>query len=231
MLKIQNNVFQKIILFINILAAVLGLHFIVLASTPGLLQEQNPNMTKTQSHAKRELDILVASATDPDNRPIIEPFIPEILALCEKFGESGQSGGSAPYTATALSSAIKNLCLQKNICPIMGTDDEWGTVADNVNQNNRVSAIFKDAEGAYYLDAITWRTQKGTTWSGTAILFSGERITSRQRIKSFPFEPKTFVIDVTEREVAKDDWEFHINNTDDLIPVFEYYNKYQPTIS
>jgi len=183
-------------------------------------------MTNTQSHAQRELDILVKSTTDPENRPLIEPFIPEILALCEKFGESGQSGGSAPYTASALSSAIKNLCLQKNICPIMGTDDEWGTVADSVNQNKRLGSIFKDDEGAYFLDAIVWKTQKDSTWSGNASLASGKQIRSRQRIKSFPFDPKTFTIDVVETEVAPGDWEFKVKDENDLIPVFEYYNEF-----
>ena len=69
-------------------------------------------MNNTLTHAQRELDILVKSCPDPENRPIIEGFIPEILALVEKFGKSGQSGGSAPYTATAISQAVKKLCLQ-----------------------------------------------------------------------------------------------------------------------
>ena len=66
-------------------------------------------MTNTQSHAKRELDILIKTTPDA----IIRHFIPEILALCEVFGNSGQSGGSAPYTAGALTDAIKKLCLQQ----------------------------------------------------------------------------------------------------------------------
>ena len=31
-------------------------------------------MSKTKSHAERELDILVKSSTDPENRPLIEPL-------------------------------------------------------------------------------------------------------------------------------------------------------------
>lgn len=192
-------------------------------------------MTNTQRHAQRELDILVKSSPDPENRPIIEPFIPEILALCEKFGESGQSGGSAPYTASALASAIKKLCLQEPICPITGEDDEWVDVRDMGDgeilfQNSRECTLFKDSKGSYYLDAITWKTQKEITWGGIASLASGEQIRSRQRIKSFPFEPKTFIIDVIEEEVAKDDWIFHVKNEDDLIPVFEYYNKFEDNL-
>lgn len=156
----------------------------------------------TASYAERELEVLSKSATDPNNRPVIEEFSKEIVALCEAFGNSGQSGGSAPYTATALSKAIKKLCLQEPICPITGISEEWIEVGKGIFQNNRCSAVFKYLEDkAYYLDAIVW---KGDTWnedktSNDWDTFSGiiEGITSRQFIKSFPFTPKTFYIDVT----------------------------------
>lgn len=121
-------------------------------------------MTNTQRYAQLEFDILVKSATDPDNRPIIEPFIPEMLALCEKYGKSGQSGGSAPYTATALAQAVKKLLLQEPICPIMGIGEEWMDVADMGDgidilwQNARCGALFKGINGrAWFLDAIVWK--------------------------------------------------------------------------
>lgn len=169
--------------------------------------------SNTASYAQRELDILVKSSTDPDNRPIIEPFIPEILALCEKFGLSGQSGGSAPYTATALSQAIKKLCLQEPICPITGIEDEWINVSGYNEdrewyQNTRCSALFKEAiDGKpYYLDAIVWKGdtegESGNSWD----TFTGnaEGILSRQYVKSFPFTPKTFYIDVTKEQLPED---------------------------
>ena len=166
-------------------------------------------MTNTYNHAKRELDILVKSTPDA----IIRDFIPEILTLCEKFGESGQSGGSAPYTATALSHAIKKLCLQEPICPITGIDEEWNDCAQQGNeeiyQNNRCSAIFKTGKNGkpYYLDAIVWKGdtegESGNDWD----TFTGtvEGIRSRQNIKKFPFTPKTFYIDVT-KQMLPEDW-------------------------
>lgn len=170
--------------------------------------------SNTYSYAERELDILVKSATDPDNRPIIEPFIPEILALCEKFGKSGQSGGSAPYTASAIAQAVKKLMLQNPICGITGIDDEWNYIREvseddeMMYQNNRCSALFKGKSGkCWYLDAIVWKGdtkgESGNDWD----TFSGtvEGITSRQFIKEFPFTPKTFYIDVT-REILPADW-------------------------
>ena len=126
-------------------------------------------MTNTKSFAKRELDILIKSVPDA----IIRDFIPEILALCEKFGKSGQSGGSAPYVASALSQSIKKLCLQQPISPIMNTDDEWVDLTE-VNdgepmwQNNRCSGLLKDKDGeVIYVDAIVKRTQDDMTYSGS----------------------------------------------------------------
>lgn len=216
-------------------------------------------MTNTYNFAARELSILSKSATDPNDRPLIEPFIPEILALAEKFGLSGQSGGSAPYVAGAISQAIKKLLLQDPICPIMGIDEEWVDVGhlgdkdetDVVWQNNRCSALFKNAKHeAYYLDAIVWKGEdEYDTFTGRV-----EGILSRQFIKSFPFTPKTFYIDVI-REQLPDDWteepfienryydakEFEttgkkiwrtekyrskIKNPEQLVKVFEYYKRY-----
>jgi hypothetical protein len=172
-------------------------------------------MTNTQSHAKKELDILIKTTPDA----IIRHFVPEILALCEAFGNSGQSGFSAPYTAAALADAVKELCLQQPIAPLTGEDSEWNEVSNGVLQNNRCSAVFKEDGKAHYLDAISWKTQEGTTCHGT----TKEGIKSRQFIKAFPFEPKTFVIDVIEKEVSKDNWEFEIKDKEQLKAVAEYY--------
>lgn len=186
--------------------------------------------SNTFRYAERELSILSKSATDPNNRPIVEPFTKELLALCDKFGKSGQGGGSAPYTATAISQAIKKLLLQEPICDITGIDDEWVNVRDAseddemMYQNNRCSALFKGKSGkCWYLDAIVWKAQDKHAYSGSAFLPDGSKLYSRQFIKSFPFKPKTFYIDVIEKEVAKDDLEFYIKNPKQLKSVFRHY--------
>lgn len=162
-----------------------------------------------------ELDILSKSCTDPNDRPVIEQFREQILSLCEVFGSSGQSGGSAPYTAGALCSALKHLMLQEPICPITGIDEEWVDVSsygdgdrDTNYQNNRCSALFRNRDmESWYLDAIVWKGDSegssGSDWD----TFSGtvEGIRSRQFINGFPFTPKTFYIDVT-REQLPEDW-------------------------
>jgi len=181
--------------------------------------------SKTKTHAEREIDILLETTPDA----VIKDFAPEILAICEAFGNSGQSGCSAPYTAIALSQAIKKLCLQETIAPLTGEDDEWNEVGEGVFQNNRLSSVLKKGKDgrAYYLYAISWKTQKDITWTGNAETKNGETITSRQYIKSFPFQPSEFSIDVIEEEIQKDDWVFHIKDENDLKRVWEVYDIYE----
>lgn len=188
--------------------------------------------------AEREFDILEKTIENA----IIAPFKKEILALVEKFGESGQSGGSAPYTAGAISEAVKKLCLQNPICDITGIEEEWNDVSESHNgeqwfQNNRLSSVFKEGENGkpYYLDAIVFKGQNGSCFTGNAIeLESGGTIGSRQYIK-LPFKPKTFYIDVIETEWADKTetvkkqgggwWTSIVKDESQLKEVFEYYIK------
>ena len=202
--------------------------------------EERGNMSNTRTHAERELDIL--ATTSPT--AVINEFRSEILALCEAFGKSGQSGGSAPYTARALSRAVEKLCLHGTIAPLTGEDDEWNdserVLSENGGyyQNNRESAVFKQRMGrAYYLNAIIWDGEdKGDSFTGTV-----EGIRSRQYIKSFPFKPKTFRVNVYRVPYDKDkhaksdvvscgsgDFVYFIKDKKQLDEVFAYYEEYKP---
>ncbi len=205
-------------------------------------------MTNTQIFAKQELDILAATVPDA----LIIPFTKEILALCEAFGNSGQSGGSAPFTATAISKTIKNLLLHESICPVTGHEREWVDVTvycDGIitYQNKRCSALFKNGIDTqpYYLDAIIWKgPEKYDTFSGSVYLDGTnglELISSRQLIKKFPFQIKTFYIDViyipiTEEEAERENLHYIkdlgkkcyytlIKDPKQLDKVFKYYDK------
>lgn len=94
-------------------------------------------MTNTYSFARQELDILETTVPDA----IITPFAKEILALCEAFGKSGQSGGSAPMTASAISQAVKKLMLQEPICPITGVDKEWVNIRDVIDEADKALTL------------------------------------------------------------------------------------------
>jgi len=203
-------------------------------------------MTNTQKFAKRELDILATTVPNA----IVTPFANEILALCEAFGKSGQSGGSAPYTATAISKAVKKLLLQEPICAITGHENEWTAVSgtyegNKIYQNNRCSALFKDGieNKAHYLDAIIWKgVEDYDTFTGAVYIDDKdfELIKSRQYVK-FPFNPKTFYIDVVRVPISKEEAKqrgLHyiedafgkcyytiLKDPKQLDRVFEYYDK------
>lgn len=189
-------------------------------------------MTNTQSFAARELNILSKTwgmeiTSILDDQPVILEFTDEILALCEKFGQSGQSGGSAPMVATCIAQAIKSLLLQEPICPVTGIDEEWMDVTEYndgeiLYQNTRCSALFKlTTTDAYYIDAIVWKSQL------PHYTFTGEvdGIQSRQFLKGFPFTPKNFYIDVITTEIGPDIVEHHIKNPKQLEKVWKYYRK------
>ena len=189
-------------------------------------------MTNTQSHAQRELEILAQTVPDA----LILEFKDELLALCEKFGQSGQSGGSAPYVASALSSAVRKLCLFETIAPLTGEDDEWGRVEADESmkyQNLRDSRVFKDSQGrAYFIEAMIKECPDGSRWHGGFWRTEEDYLTGNKElmirpsgwIKSFPFTPKTFYLNVIEKEVAKDDWEMWLADPKQLEEVAEYYD-------
>ena len=160
-----------------------------------------------------------------------------VMELIEVFAKQGHSGMSAPIIADL----FKRLANYEPLQPITGKDEEWGDVRDLGDgvpwyQNKRCSALFKDGEDGkpYYIDAIVKRDQKGICWSGMAWLSeedykSGDRskmVGKRGYVKSFPFTPKTFYIDVKDVEVAEDDWESFVVDPAQLDEVWEYYDKY-----
>lgn len=189
------------------------------------------NESNTEDFAKREIELVIKDARKENTTALIEEFVPEIMALLKKFAESGQSGGSAPYFANAISDTLNKLMMFKPISKIQNTDEEWNkcdypTNEKELYQNKRCFSLFKEGKDGkpYYSNAIVWKTPNGGTYTGSAML-NGEKIRSSHYVKDFPFEPKTFVIDVDETEVKPDDWEFNIKDAKQLEEVFKYYNK------
>jgi hypothetical protein len=187
--------------------------------------------------AELELQILSLINTDPNDRPIVEEFIPQILALVEAVGNSGQSGGSMPYTAHCVAMVVKQLLLYNPITDVTGIDSEWVDVTEYnggqlLYQNKRCSALFKsDDEGLYYLDAIAFKdTINKYSFTGTV-----RGLCSRQCIKGFPFVPKTFHVEVEEvpynSDIHDDYYENSgvktayniISGSDTLDEIFDYY--------
>lgn len=194
-------------------------------------------MTNTMSYAKRELSILRQTVPDA----ILLEFEEEVLALCEKFGQSGQSGGSAPYVASILSSSLRKLLMFEPIAPVTGDESEWVDVTHYndgtpLYQNSRAFSVFKEGINgrAYDTDAIIKRCPDGSTWHGWFWKSKEDYLTGNKDlmirpmgyIKSFPYEPKTFYIDVIEEEVAPDDWEMYCADPKQLEEVWEYFDPF-----
>ena len=186
-------------------------------------------------HAKTELQI--AGLFDKEGDFYEGMTGKAVMELIEVFSKQGHSGMSASIVADI----FKKLANYEPLGPITGKDEEWSDVRDYGKgepwyQNKRYSAIFKDGKDgrAYSIDAIVKRNQNGTCWSGFAWLSeedykTGDRskmVGKKGYIKSFPFTPKTFYIDVRDVEVAKDDWESFVVDPSQLDEIKEYYDLY-----
>jgi len=186
-------------------------------------------------HAKTELEI--AGLFDKEGDFYEGATGKAVMELIELFSKQGHSGMSAPIVADL----FKRLANYEPLQPITGKDEEWVEVSKHTDtgkewyQNKRCSALFKDGKDGkpYYIEAVIKRDQTGITWSGRAWLneedwLNGDRnlmVDKRGYVKSFPFTPKTFYIDVRDVEVSKDDWESFVVDPSQLDEVWEYYDK------
>jgi hypothetical protein len=185
------------------------------------------------NYAKTELQAAGYFDEDSDYGGLIGEAVMELI---EVFDKQGHSGMSAPYVA----SIFNKLANFEPLLPITGKDEEWGDFKDLESgkpwyQNRRCSALFKDGKDGkpYFIYAIIKRDQNGSCWSGMAWLNeedykSGDRskmVGMKGYVKSFPFVPKTFYIDVKSVEVAKDDWESFVVDPSQLEEVWEYYDR------
>lgn len=192
--------------------------------------------SNTRRFASTELYSL--KKIDPEN-PLLE-YRQQILEICEIFGNSGQSGGSAPYTAKLIASNLEKLLLQEVISPVTGDESEWVEVSDNFYQNSRCSALFKEGEDGepWYAEAIVFDGDIGGRFTGANSVKNpetGDSVSSHQYVRSFPFTPKTFYIDVkdfrwkdrdeTISDPDGDWWSHELVDPGQLKEVFEYYKK------
>jgi hypothetical protein len=199
-----------------------------------------------------ELHRMLNKAESEGSTLLIAEFVPEIEALVDKFGQSGQSGGSAPFTAGAIVDTIRKMLAQEPLGEgIMCSEDEWNDCSmledtepgKGTYQNSRLSSVFKNGKDGkpYYLDAIVFKpVGKDYTFTGNSVGLSEESeqtIGSSQYIKSLPFQPKTFVIDVEEKEYKKLKdgtlveeegggwWESWLADSKQLDEVWKFYDK------
>ena len=102
-------------------------------------------MSNMVSWAEQELRYAGYDVNDPEDGP--NKWLAEgTLELLKVFSEQEHSGSSAPF-AVAL---FEKLALWKPIAPLTGEDAEWNEVSENLWQNKRNSAVFKDETGQAY---------------------------------------------------------------------------------
>lgn len=174
-------------------------------------------------HAKNELKIAGYVPLDQEQEDGPNKWIQEnILELLEVFSKQGHSGFSANYCIDT----FKKLASFEPLSPIVCNENEWCNIDEDLFQNTRLSSVFKEGVNGkpYFIDAIIWVTQNNETYTGAAITKAGKKIGSAQTIK-LPFYPKRFYVDVIEKEIAKDDWEFYIKDESQLDDVFNYYEE------
>lgn len=173
-------------------------------------------------YAKQELEKAGYFSKDSDYSGMIGEAIMELIEVFSKQEHSGMS-------ASVVLSLFNKVARYEPILGIIGGDDEWNEVGEEVYQNKRISAVFKDGkEGRpYYLDAIVFTDQDGISFTsgGSVIKKNGEVLQSRQYIKSFPFLPKTFYVDVLEPEDREECSVLRDENQ--LKEVFDYYDEYK----
>lgn len=199
--------------------------------------------------AQFEIDLLMKNA---EGTPVVKEFVPEIMALVKKFADSGQSGGSAPYTAQIITQVLKKLLMHEPLGDgLTCEEEEWADISNFEGvkegtgsfQNKRLSSVFKEGKDGrpYYLDAVVFKpVGKDYTFTSNCVKMSensNESIGSAMYIKSLPFQPKTFVVDVVEKEYRKNEdgsmveeegggwWKSWLKDPKQLDEVYEYYDK------
>ena len=200
----------------------------------------------THHHAKRELEMgeWLKKGEDTLYNGMIGEAVLELISVFAGQGHSGMSAG-------VVTSLFTKLSKHEPLGPLTGEDNEWVSDVDKYSkefaeengygyQNKRESAVFKNSKDgtAYYLYAILFREEDGSTFTGNSIeMPDSSMLTSRQYIKGFPFTPKTFYIDVVSKrykdrdekleDINGDWWKHWIKDESQLKEVWEYYDKYK----
>lgn len=103
-----------------------------------------------------------------------------------------------------------NLAQFKILTPVTDEAENWELAKDEKGKDldyfrhKYLKGLFKDVstKKAYYMQAVKFRDEKGNLFFGSAQTSKGKVITSHQFVK-FPFYPKTFILDVQERDFSK----------------------------
>jgi hypothetical protein len=181
--------------------------------------------------AERELDILKGYYENSDEESLLEPYREEILAIVKKFKAAGSQNGMSQYIAGSLARAIDKLCNGEPITHLTGEPDEWSHCETGLYINNRTSLVTKQKDHALpiYDNTIIWDAGD-SRFIGTAFKEDGTKFTSRNYIRSFPCELKTFFIRVRPVKMSDNDgYYYQIIDEFELNRALEYYQEFSQT--
>jgi len=169
-------------------------------------------------HAEREFKRAGYEPLDSEQENGPNKWIQEnVMELLQVFASQGHSGSSAPFCVNM----FQKLASYKLLGPVNSAEEfDFRDEEGRSRQSKTISAVFQDERGEYYIDAVVLNTKTGG-WHGNA-----EHLGIPRHIYiKYPFTPKTFYIDVVEKEVAKDDWEFtELVDPSQLDALKEYYD-------
>ena len=174
------------------------------------------------SYANREFDILESEIPDA----VVLEFKSEILAIVEKFGNAGLSGGSAPFYLYAIINTLEKLMKFNSLTPIEESDNShWSDdeILHGVEQSSRCSALFKENNECRYNDAITFVVFDGVSENAVTIpkneTTNGRTISSSLPVRCWPFVPKKFIVRLFEESNGN----YTIIDEQELREAYDYY--------
>lgn len=163
------------------------------------------------NYAKKELDVL------DDGSEMQKEVNKDILDIVRVFSSQGHSGFSGSYALRMLNKLLQFYPLT----PLKGTDEEWGTEADD-KQNKRYYSCFKDENGAAFDTARFSYCDPGDHCS---YFNSG----LSYKVK-FPYMPReSYVIKLPKKDMTNDEKyayiKAHENDNEDMKDISEHLVK------
>lgn len=174
------------------------------------------------SHKELELAGMLSDNTDVN----IQNASKLALELIQKLESDGHD-----YNIQKLATDLMwKLVNGKLLSPL--SDDNWIEYMTDYYYHQRCKDLIKTPYDRFlYNKAIVFSDNTGTPWTGWVWLDKeaainkdlSKKINSYQRIKGFPFTPKSFFVNVSNVEVG-DEIQVFVTNPESLYDVWDYYN-------
>lgn len=179
-------------------------------------------------HAKRELKL---AGFDPNLDPVVSKFIwDSLIKLLGVYKDISR----VPEMDSIILEFFNILARGETLSPLNGTDSEWIELNhhddDIVFQNVRNNYLFKCKDGTVKYSNGVIQNSDGYLYPGPFFQSKEDAMSNKNQIgmmivKSFPFEPKTFILDVDSivlEDGTKISW---VKDPNQLNDVWEIYQK------